>query len=77
MMEWMSKQTSNLNLSRWGRITVLRTGGAHHCLLDQPFPKCLLKSYYMPSTVLDAGSTILNKNSGTYTVVLGSQKISK
>lgn len=77
MIEWMSKQTSNLNMSRWGRIAVLWTRGAHHCLLDQLFPKMFLKSYFMPSTVLDAGSTILNKNSGTYIVVLGSQKISK
>lgn len=65
MIDWMNKQTSNVKFERGSKITVLKTKGAHHCLLDQLFPKHLLKIYYTLSALLNIGSAIVNKHSGT------------
>lgn len=77
MMDWMNKQTFNVKFGRGGKITVLRTRGVYHCRLDQLFPKYLLEVYCMPSAVLNIGSAIVNKHSGTCAVVPERQKRNK
>lgn len=59
-LNWMNERLNGWrnklpisNLGIGSRITILRTRGAHRRLLDRLFPKCRLKAYCVPRTVLD------------------------
>ena len=56
-----------------GFLTTAPPEKSHHCLLNQPFLKCLLKACYVPGTVLHTESVIMNRSSGACIVVLGRQ----